>query len=103
VTRLPVELADEALAEATAAESWYRERSDRVAGRFAAEVERALTLLGERPALGPRWEHAGVDERVRQLPLRRFPFVLFYVVGASVVRVLAVAHTSREPGYWAGG
>jgi hypothetical protein len=50
VTKLPVELADEALAEATAAESWYRARSDRVAGRFVTELERALTLLAERPA-----------------------------------------------------
>jgi len=101
VTKLSVELSAEALDEARAAQSWYRQRSEPVASRFVDQLERALVLIGDNPAIGPRWEHVGVDERARRLPLHRYPFVLFYVVGADRVRILAVAHTSRDPGYWA--
>lgn len=73
MTRLPVELCREALDEAGAAERWYRERNDRAALRFVAELKRALALLADNPAVGPRWEHTGVDERVRRLPLETFP------------------------------
>jgi plasmid stabilization system protein ParE len=100
VTGRAVELAPEALAEAQAAERWYAERSPRAAEGFVDDLERALDLLAEGPHVGQRWPHPGVDERVRRMPLRRYPFVLFYVIGEPT-RVLAVAHTSREPGYWA--
>jgi len=101
VTKRPVELSTEASTEARAVRDWYRERSERAAIQFVDELERALELLGDNPQLGPRWDHPGLAERVRRLPIRRFPFVLFYTVGESALRVLAVAHTSREPGYWA--
>jgi hypothetical protein len=29
-----------------------------------------------------------------------FPFHLVYRLSGSVLRVIAVAHTSRRPGYW---
>ena len=100
MTRSAVELAPEALAEAQAAERWYAERSTRAAARFVDELERALDLLTDSPHVGQRWTHHSVDQRMRRIPLRRYPFVLIYVIGEPT-RVLAVAHTSREPGYWA--
>ena len=30
----------------------------------------------------------------------RFPYVIFYAEYPERVHVLAVAHTSRRPGYW---
>ena len=101
MTRHAVELAPEALAEARAAERWYAERSERAATRFVDELEQALDLLADNPDIGQKWTHPSANERVRRIPLRRYPFMLFYVVSAEMVRVLAVAHTSREPGYWA--
>ena len=99
MTRSAVELAPEALAEAQATERWYAERSPRAAARFVDELEHALDLLADSPQVGQRWPHRGVDERVRRIPLRRYPLMLFCVVGEPTL-VLAVAHTSREPGYW---
>ena len=32
--------------------------------------------------------------------LRRFPFSVVYAVVADLVYIVAVAHGSREPGYW---
>ena len=67
---------------------------------ICTQLERALVLLGETPRAGPVWEHGEIPPRVRRIPLRRFPFVLFYAIDATSVRMLAVAHTSRDPGYW---
>jgi plasmid stabilization system protein ParE len=63
--------------------------------RFADEVERVVRLLLEHPELGS-W----LDDDLRHFVLRRFPFSVVYAVLSDVVYVVAVAHGSREPGYW---
>jgi plasmid stabilization system protein ParE len=63
--------------------------------RFVDEVERAIRLLLEHPELG-----AWLDDQLRHFVLRRFPFSVVYAVELDVVYVFAVAHGSREPGYW---
>jgi toxin ParE1/3/4 len=32
--------------------------------------------------------------------MKRFPYWLVYMVSEDEIRVLAVAHHSRRPGYW---
>ncbi|MGQ0847085.1 MAG: type II toxin-antitoxin system RelE/ParE family toxin [Sporichthyaceae bacterium] len=40
------------------------------------------------------------DVPVRSAPVRRFPYRIVYLVHDDAIRVLAVAHTRREPRYW---
>jgi plasmid stabilization system protein ParE len=63
--------------------------------RFADEVERVVRLLLEHPELGSR-----LNDELRHFVLRRFPFSVVYAVVADIVYVVALAHGSREPGYW---
>ncbi len=63
--------------------------------RFEAEVRRATDLLLERPEIGQP-----VDPELRRFILPRFPFTLLYSATSEVIRVEAVAHQSRLPGYW---
>lgn len=37
----------------------------------------------------------------RQVQLHRYPYLVVYKLRRSVVQVVAVAHASRRPGYWA--
>ena len=37
---------------------------------------------------------------MRRRLLRRFPYVIVYVELVTEIRILALAHASREPGYW---
>lgn len=39
--------------------------------------------------------------RVRRLALRRFPYLLVYEATEASLRIVAVAHGKRKPGYWA--
>lgn len=63
--------------------------------RFADEVERAVEVLLEHPDIGAR-----VDDDLRHLVLRKFPFSVVYGTAPGLVYIVAIAHSSREPGYW---
>ncbi len=81
--------------EFRAAASYYESRVPGLGEEFIAEVERTCTLLEEYPDLGP-----GLDPLHRRHSLRRFPFALIYRIDGSELRIVAVAHESRRPGYW---
>ncbi len=90
------EFHQEAAAEYDAAFDWYLERSPEAALRFDAELERALTQIIAAPQ---RW--AAGPHSTRRFLLRQFPFSLIYREQASgSIQIVAVAHTSRKPGYW---
>ena len=90
------EFHEEAAAEYDAAFDWYRERSPDAALKFDAEVDRALAHIMEAPR---RW--ATGPHSTRRFLLRQFPFTLIYRERTSGnIQVVAVAHTSRRPGYW---
>ncbi len=63
--------------------------------RFGDEVGRVIQLLLENPDLGSR-----VDNDLRHFVLRRFPFSVVYAATSNLVYIVAIAHGSREPGYW---
>lgn len=62
---------------------------------FFAEFEHAISLLLEHPRLGSIWRFGR-----RRLLMRRFPYWVIYTLADDQVRILAVAHSSRRPGYW---
>lgn len=80
------------------AAQWYlAEGGPAVAERFAWALERAVQLLSLMPQLG-----TACGRGLRTWPLKHFPYSLVYRVQEDVLTVLALAHQSREPGYWEG-
>lgn len=80
------------------ATQWYlADAGDAVADQFEWAVTRALRLLEFMPQLGTP-SYPGV----RTWPLKDFPYTLVYRVQGEDITVMAVAHQSREPGYWVG-
>ena len=78
------------------ASEFYRKRAgNELALMFIAEFEYSVSLLLEHPTLGAIWRNGR-----RHLVMRRFPYSLIYNVVDQQLRVLAVAHHSRRPGYW---
>ena len=90
------EFHEEAAAEYDAAFDWYCQRSPDADLKFDAEMDRAIARIIEAPrrwAIGPH--------STRRFLLRQFPFTLIYrEQTAGDIQVVAVAHTSRRPGYW---
>ncbi len=80
------------------AAEFYRENAGpALAQALFDEFDRSVALLLRHPDLGPVWRGAR-----RRLVMRRFPFSLVYKVVGEELRILAVAHHSRRPGYWRG-
>jgi toxin ParE1/3/4 len=80
------------------ATQWYlADGGPAVAEQFEWALQRALRLLEFMLQLGSP-SYPGV----RTWPLRHFPYTLVYRVKGTVINVIAVAHQSREPGYWSG-
>ena len=95
---LPISLSREAQADAAAAVEWYIGEGAFIAAEdFIGEIEQALGMLSRFPELGETGSH-----KTRMLPLHSFPYSLIYRLQTGVIRIIAIAHHSRRPGYWVG-
>jgi plasmid stabilization system protein ParE len=77
--------------------AWYQARSSRAATRFETEVDRVVGLIAANPDSFPLY-----DDEHRFAILRKYPYSVVYRVEGNQVLVVAVAHSSRDAGYWSG-
>jgi plasmid stabilization system protein ParE len=92
---LPVRLRRIAQAEFDEAADWYESRRTGLGLRFVRAIQQALAELADHPH---RW--AEVEPGIRESPVRRWPYFIYYQVHADHVLVLAVFHASRNPLIW---
>jgi plasmid stabilization system protein ParE len=92
---MAVEFHPAAEEELDAAAAFYEELQENLGEGLLDEVEDTCALISEYPAIGRR-----VDQFHRNIPLRRFPFMLFYRVDGTLIRIIAIAHKRKRPGYW---
>jgi toxin ParE1/3/4 len=86
----------EARAELMEAAQYYEEQMQGVGLHFLISVDQALEALQKDPLRNP----ADAKDR-RKWRVQRFPYHFIYKVVQEQVFILAVAHSSRKPGYWA--
>ena len=85
-----------ARSEIVAAVRWNEARSRHAGPAFRAAVRRLLELLVQFPGLGELH-----DDTLRVAQVEGYSYIVVYRETTRGVRVIAVAHTSREPDYWA--
>jgi toxin ParE1/3/4 len=86
-----------AMAELEHARDYYQEKASlKVAENFLSQFSHAVERLREYPEIGTL-----VSKRLRQLPLRQFPYSLIYHYEAESLTIVAIASQRRRPGYWA--
>ncbi len=85
----------EALEEYDEAGHYYGQKEPGLELRFIVCVENAIEAILEDPS---RWRR--FDEDVRRCLTRVFPYAILYTIEADFILIVAVAHCSREPGYW---
>jgi plasmid stabilization system protein ParE len=74
---------------------WYEVRSAGLGYEFLRAVRTTLAQVERAPELFP----IAVDD-IRKAPLRRFPYVAYYVVLPHGISVIAVIHGRRHPQRW---
>lgn len=95
-----VRLSPEAVDEIVEAAVWYKARQPGLEIEFLAEIDRVLPLIGNSPASFPRLLDVPEDLVIRRALLPRFPYAVIFMDLRAEIRVLAVAHAKRRPGYW---
>lgn len=77
---------------------WYlQEASARIATGFLDDFEDTLALLKTHPEIG---EIGGSG--TRRLIFQRYPYTVVYRPKGNTLEIVAIAHHSRHPEFWAG-
>jgi plasmid stabilization system protein ParE len=92
---MELEFFEEAAAEIEEDRSWYRNRSEPAEAGFLRELDHAIQQVVDAPVQWPRYL-AGT----RRYVFPRYPYSLVYFVERHIIRVVAVAHDKKRPGYW---
>jgi toxin ParE1/3/4 len=95
MARLPIDYLDDARAEMRDVILWYRDRSGTAARGFVDELATAEKLIQSDPEAWSLYR-----DGTHRFLLRRYPYVIVYRVSERRIGIIAVAHTSRKPGYW---
>jgi toxin ParE1/3/4 len=91
----PVEIMDEADAEADEAADWYLDIDEQLASDFTEEYAAAIEYVGEHSNAFPAYLHG-----TKRYLFKRFEYQLVIRELLDRVQVIAVAHLRRKPGYW---
>lgn len=77
---------------------WYlQEAGQRIATGFLDDFEHTLSLLKAHPEIGEPG-----SSNTRRLIFQRYPYTAVYRLKGESLEIVAIAHHSRQPEYWAG-
>lgn len=74
---------------------WYEARRDGLGDDFLLCLEAAFELIQESPSRYPT-----IDQGVRRILVRRFPFAVLYLIQGDTIIVFAIFHCHRNPRTW---
>jgi len=92
---LPVVFRSAARIEFDAAADWYDQQRQGLGTRFVAAVRAVRDRIATQADSYPQ-----VYKYVREAPVKRFPYCVYYSVEGTQVVILSVFHTSRDPAIW---
>ena len=87
----------EARREYLEAAEFYESRRPGIGAAFTLEVEATIQRILEAP---DRWRI--LEQDIRRCLTHVFPYGVLYTIEDDFILIVAVAHGSREPGYWRG-
>jgi len=81
--------------EAEEVADYYEQQLPGLGAEFYHELGTILDLLSLNPRMG-----ASYFGPYRRVLMQRFPFSVYYELADDRIRIVAVAHQHRKPGYW---
>lgn len=86
--------------DVTSGREWYEERSrsGSVGNRFVDCVEAAIEKVVADPE-----SRSNAGFGIRYCPVKHFPYLVFYDLTDSIIRILGVMHTSQDATQWLKG
>jgi toxin ParE1/3/4 len=87
---------EDATFEISEAARYYENSAPELGLAFLDEIEKTIRRIMENPCACQL-----VGEEIRQALVARFPYSILYIVEPdNCIRIVAVAHHKRRPGYW---
>ena len=65
-----------------------------------AAVNHVLRRLRRLPPSAPRWSDLRGPLEIRRARVKRHPYLVIYAILPDQLVIIAIAHTSKQPGYW---
>ena len=97
----PIRVEPEAKDELAAAAAWYQSRRPGLGHEFIVEVDAVFAAIARNPSRFPSYPIVDIRFGVRRAIAGRFPYGIAFIDLVSAIRVVAIAHERRRPGYWA--
>lgn len=76
--------------------AYYEGKRDGLGYDFVEEIERCTNQIQRSPKLAIKV----TDTDYRRSITKRFPYLIFYRETDDDIRIIAIAHSKRKPGYW---
>lgn len=95
-----VRFEDEAAGEYREAGRWYESRRLALGLEFFDEVDSTIRRIVAFPQAATRVPGLPQDLPVRRAAVKRFPYHVVFLETPGTIRILAIAHDRRMPGYW---
>ena len=88
---------EEAERDLEQASAWFDEHSGIGGTGFLAAIREIVERISEVPLAAPPWIY---DPKFRAWTVQRLPYRVIYELTGELIRIIAIAHTSRDPTYW---
>lgn len=95
MNRRSLSIEPEAEADLLEAFEWYEKQRAGLGAEFMECVDDALERISRQPEL-----HAPGFQGVRQTLIRRFPYIVCFLVEHEAIAVISVFHGRRDPTEW---
>ena len=90
----------EAESELLEAVLYYENCRDGLGQDFFEQVADTMATIAQDPLRHPTYEGRRSLRKFRRAVLKRFPYIVVYEIREDETLIVAVAHSSRQPGYW---
>ncbi|KAA3617144.1 MAG: type II toxin-antitoxin system RelE/ParE family toxin [Calditrichaeota bacterium] len=85
----------EAQSEFLEAVRYYEDSKEGLGKRYRQSIENAVLRISSSPLL-----YRIIHPPFRRILLKKFPYAIIYTIEPDHIRIIAIAHTKRKPGYW---
>lgn len=90
-----IELSEEAITDFDNSYHFYYKDNPKIADDFFLAINRGFNSIKQNPTTFPF-----IHKKVRKYVVKKFPFVIYYRVIDSIIQIIAIFHTNRNPEIW---
>jgi toxin ParE1/3/4 len=91
-----VQLSEEAEEDLFESYVWYERKRSSLGDEFLSQIQKTLDTITNSPESYP----IRYRKMVRAFVVDRFPFLILFIKKESLVEVISIFHTSRNPKIW---